>query len=365
MNAPDFSTLQMSRFIRAPRERVYDAFVTEAALRVWKCPRGMTVEQIELDAAVGGRWRLAMRSGDGSRFVVGGAYRELTRPTRIAYSWHWETAPMAGIETRVEVDFSEQDGGTLLQMRHSGFPAAAARDGHAQGWNASLNKLTELLDARGTAATLTLLGDPRSTYVRSVRMGLAEKGIAHTLQPCAPHSPEVLAVHPFGRIPALRDGDLAVFETSAILRYLNECFGGPSLLPDSINERARCEQWVSATHAYLYDTMVRRYVLQYVLPKGEGGRPDRGVIDAALPQIRAQLALLNRAYDGADFLAGARVSMADLLVAPILAYVEAMPEGAQLLDGAPHVRRAQGLIRQRPSFTTTERFRPPTEGKRS
>jgi glutathione S-transferase len=261
---------------------------------------------------------------------------------------------MAGVETLVEVDFGEQDGGTLLQMRHSGFPAAAARDGHAQGWNVTLNKLTELLDARGTAATLTLFGDPRSTYVRSVRMGLAEKDIAYTLLPCAPRSPEVLAVHPFGRIPALRDGDFKVFETSAILRYLNECFGAPSLLPDSIVERARCEQWVSAINAYLYDTMVRRYVLQYVMPKGEGGRPDRSVIDAALPQIRSQLDLLNHAYEGADFLAGARVSIADLFLAPILAYVETMPEGAQLLDAVPHVRRAQGLMRQRSSFTTTE-----------
>ena len=49
-------------------------------------------------------------------------------------------------------------------------------------------------------------------------MALAEEGIAYRLQVGAPHSPQVLAVEPLGRIPALRDGEIALFETSAIVR---------------------------------------------------------------------------------------------------------------------------------------------------
>src|SRR5206468_2313096 len=143
------------------------------------------------------------------------------------------------------------------------------------GWSSCFNRLNDLLDARGTAATVTLLGDPRSTYVRTARMGFAEKGVAITLQPVAPHSPEILAVHPFGRIPALRDGEIEVWETSAILRYLDESFGdGPLLTPGRIADRVTGEQWVSAVNSYLYDTMVRRCVLQYVFPKGANGQPD-------------------------------------------------------------------------------------------
>jgi glutathione S-transferase len=295
-----------------------------------------------------------MQTRDGSRFVVGGEYREVAPPERVAFTWQWEAGPMAAMQTLVEVSFAEQEGGTLVQMRHAGFTSEPARDSHGRGWNGTLNKLTEQLDPRGSAATLTLLGDARSTYTRTARMGLAEKGVAFSLQRCGPHTPELLAVNPFGRIPALRDGEFGMFETSAILRYIDECFDGPSLLPGSIADRARCEQWVSATNAYLYDTMVRRYVLQYVFPRGENGQPDAGVIAAAVKEMPAQLAALDRACAGSDFIAGATVSLADLFIAPILAYVELMPEGKALLAAAPHLMRTQARVRERASFTATQ-----------
>jgi glutathione S-transferase len=357
MNAPDRFELQQTRFIRAPREKVFAAFTDEAMLRHWHCPRGLSVPHSHSDPRAGGEWQLQMRARDGSRFVVGGVYREVKPPERLVYTWAWQgdDSPMAGVETLVEVDFLARDDGTELRLRHSGFPAAAARDAHAVGWRSTLNRLLDAVDARGTAATLTLLGDVRSTYTRTVRMALAEKGLACTLQPCAPHSPEILAVHPFGRIPALRDGEIALFETSAIVRYLDECFGdAATLLPGGQLARAQCEQWVSATNAYLYDTMVRRYVLQYLFPRGSGGQPDRGVIGAALQEIPAQLAALDKAYGTDDWLAGGAPSMADLFVAPILAYVERMPEGPALLRAAPNVQRAQATLRRRDSFIRTD-----------
>jgi glutathione S-transferase len=192
MNAPEMFELQMSRHIRAPRERVCDAFLSADELRRWMCPRGMSVAEASVDAREGGRWRLAMLARDGSRFVVGGEYRQVKPPERLVFTWQWEAGPMPGVQTLIEVTFSVQDGGTLVQMRHGGFPAAAARDAHGQGWNATLNKLTEALDPRGTAATLTLLGDARSTYTRTARMGLAEKGVGYTLQACGPHSPAAI-----------------------------------------------------------------------------------------------------------------------------------------------------------------------------
>jgi glutathione S-transferase len=354
MNAPELFELTLSRHIRAPRERVCDAFLSADEMRQWMCPRGMRVAEASADARLGGRWRVAMVARDGSRFVVGGEYRELARPDRVAFTWSWEGNAMPPMQTLIEVSFTVQDGGTLLEMRHGGFPAGATRDSHRQGWNTTLNKLTERLDPRGSTATIRLLGDARSTYTRTARMGLAEKGVAHTLQSCGPHTPEILEVHPFGRIPAFRDGDFSLFETSAILRYVEESFDGPSLLPGNIADRARCEQWVSATNAYLYDTMVRRFVLQYVFPRGEGGRPDGGVIASALKEMPAQLAALDRASGRSDFLAGNTLSLADFFVAPIIAYGERMPEGAALLAAAPALMRSQARVRERASFTSTQ-----------
>jgi glutathione S-transferase len=354
MNAPHSFDLQMSRFIRAPRDKVFDAFVTRDALVAWMCPRGMRIPEAEVDARVGGRYRITMRARDGSTFMVGGTYREIARPRRLVMTWQWEGGGMPELQTLIAVNFSEADGGTRIELQHSGFPDVGLRDAHSQGWGSTFSRLTDLLDERGSAASVTLLGDPRSTYTRTARMGLAEKGVAYTLERAAPRTPGILAVHPFGRIPGFRDGDLALFETSAILRYIDESFDGPALLPGTIRDRARCEQWVSAVNAYLYDTMVRRYVLQYVIPRGPEGKPDRGVIDPALAEIEGHLRVLEQAYGGRDYLVGNTLCMADLFLAPILACVEAMPEGAQLLAACPNVRRGQAAVRERASFKATE-----------
>lgn len=354
MNRPATFDLEMSRFIRAPRERVFDAFVQREALSAWMCPRGMHAAEVEVEARIGGRYRIVMRSRIGETFVVGGVYREIERPERLVYTWRWESAGMPNMETLITATFAERDGGTEMRLLHTGFPEASVRDSHGQGWSSTLNKLVDLLDPRGSAATVTLLGDPRSTYVRTARMGLAEKGIAYTLERTGPHTPEVLAVHPFGRIPAFRDGEIALFETSAILRYVEESFDGPSLLPGRIVDRARCEQWLSVVNAYCYDAMIRRYVLQYVFPRGAGGKPDRATIDGAMSDIAVQLGILDRAYGERDWLVGTSPCMADLFLAPIMAYVGTMPEGEALLAATPNVRRAHAAIRERASFQQTD-----------
>jgi glutathione S-transferase len=305
---------------------------------------------------VGGAYRVQMRARDGTPFGVGGQYVELNRPARLSYTWSWEAgSPMPeGMQTLIEIDLVERDGGTELRMLHTGFPSAELRDNHHHGWDSCFNRLNDTLDPRGTAGTLTLLGNPLSTYVRTARMGFAEKGVAITLQSVKPHSPELLAVHPFGRMPALLDGETAIWETSAILRFADESFGyGTLLTPGRVADRVQCEQWVSAVNCYLYDTMIRRYVLPYLFPKGEGNQPDRAVIDQAVGEMPSQLAALEKAYTSRDWLAGPRLSFADLFVAPILYAIEQFPEGRRLLTDMPAIRRAQAVIRQRPSFVST------------
>jgi len=77
------------------------------------------------------------------------------------------------------------------------------------------------------------------------------------------------------------------------------------------------------------------------------------VIDAAAKEMAEQLAILERAYGGNDFLAGQALSMADLFLAPILYYVEQFPEGKALFQKHASVMRAQAVIRARPSFRET------------
>jgi glutathione S-transferase len=62
-------------------------------------------------------------------------------------------------------------------------------------------------------------------------------------------SPVHLALHPFDRVPILQNGDFTLYETSAIVAYLEEVFPTPSLLPETAEDRARMNQWISAVNS--------------------------------------------------------------------------------------------------------------------
>lgn len=355
MTARQTYDLSLTRSIRAPREKVFDAFVQSDLLRLWYGPRGVTIPEAQMDVRAGGRYRIVMRPRTGETFVVTGEYREVKPPERLVFTWKWEGEQMAAMgESLVTVTLTEKAGETEVRLHHSGFPSPEVRDRHLGGWNPALNCLVDATDSRGSAASITVLGDPRSTYTRTVLMALAEKGVAYTLEPAAPHTDAIRAVHPFGRIPGFRDGDLQLFETSAVVRYLDESFGdGPLLVPGNARPRAQMEQWISAINSYVYPAFIQRYVLQYIFPKGEGGKPDRKVIDAVLVDIAAHLAVLDKAYGADDWLAGGAPSIADLLLAPIVFYLKMMPEGSKLLAATANVARAHEVIAKRASFQAT------------
>lgn len=358
MTARDTFDLTISRTIRAPRQKVFDAFTKPDLLKRWFRPRGFTVVDAVLDPRVGGRYRVTMRPRSGTTETVSGEYREVMAPERLVFTWNWESEQMSAIgETLITVSFAEHRAEhgveTEVCLLHSGFPAPEARDGHSQGWNSVLNELVDLVDPRGSTATITVYGNPRSTYVRTVRMALAEKGVAYRHELAAPHSEAILSICPFGRVPAFRDGDFTLYETSAIVRYIDESFDGTALVASNPWARTRMEQYVSLINCHGYDAMVRRYVLQYIFPKGADGKPDRQLIDKAVPEIKQQLETFDQAYGARDYLVGAEMTMADLLLAPIVFYLAQFPEGKALLAAAPNVSRAHAAMAQRESFKAT------------
>ncbi|HTT40460.1 MAG TPA: SRPBCC domain-containing protein [Burkholderiales bacterium] len=348
-------TLTLIRTFKAPREQVFNAFTKREALQSWFGPEGYTVPRASIDVRTGGRYRIEMHSPEGTVHILTGDYREVRPPERLVFTWAWLDGAGVGPQTLVTLTFAAKGENTELTMEHSGFATAEARDAHNRGWSSSLDCLAGMLAGKQkqVVARPTILGDPRSTHVRSVRMAFVEKGIAYELEPHAPHSEPVNAIHPFGKIPAFRAGGLQLFETSAILRYVDEAFPGPKLMPESPADRARAEQWISCVHCYFFDAMIRRYVLQYVFPKGADGKPDRTVIDAALAESKQQLGVLDAAYGGRTYLAADQASLADLFLAPIVFYVQNMPEGKELLAPFGNVRRAHAAMAERESFQVT------------
>ena len=103
-----------------------------------------------------------------------------------------------------------------------------------------------------------VFGFPRSTFVNIVRLVLTHKEVPYKFQDLEPEmgKPSHLALHPFNRVPILQHGDFTVYETSAIVAYVDETFPRPPLQPRSIPDRARMDQWISAVNSYYYPYMI-------------------------------------------------------------------------------------------------------------
>lgn len=186
-----------------------------------------------------------------------------------------------------------------------------------------------------------LHGFAPSTYVRTCRMALHEKEVAYQLNSAMPQSDEQLARQPWGKVPALTHGDVELYETLVITRYIDEAFSGSTLQPDDVVERARMCQWMSVMMAYLYRPLIRDIVIQRLVVPSQGGSPDEAVIVAAIPEVEKVLAIYDQALSEASYLAGNTLSLADLYLLPLINYLALTPEAEGLLGKTDHLTRWQ------------------------
>jgi glutathione S-transferase len=182
-----------------------------------------------------------------------------------------------------------------------------------------------------------LYGAAYSVYVRIARLTLAEKGVPYRLVEVdilgdgaarEAHLPR----QPFGKIPAFEHGAIRLYETSAICRYIDEAFPGPSLQPATPLARARMMQAISILDRYAYRPLVWDIFVERVMKPNEGGEADEAKIAAALPVARTCLRALNDLVQDAPWIAGGELSLADLHAAPIIGYFLQAPEGRMLSD---------------------------------
>lgn len=202
----------------------------------------------------------------------------------------------------------------------------------------------------------TLYGFDGSTYVRSVRMLLAEKGADYEQVPInvlegEPKEAEHLARHPFGKVPVLDHDGHRILETISIQRYVNDVFDGMNFVPDNPADRARMDTTIAMIDAYGYGALLGGVAAYHLFPDFVGGKDE----DARRDGIRQGMLLLEhvmRLRGGDHFIAGAERTLADFHLAPIIAYVAMTDDADQVFSVAGFASWWQH-VQSLESFTST------------
>ena len=173
---------------------------------------------------------------------------------------------------------------------------------------------------------MKILGHPFSTYTRRVRIAALEKSLDLELQVVdmanREHRGEAFkALNPYGRVPVLADGDFVLYESTAILSYLEARFPEPALLPESPEDRALVDM-----HMKLCDNQMGRHIGTSIFPRRflPEERWNKDAIAEAETEIKKHLAVLERQLDGRRFLVAEQFTLADICYMPFLHFLPLM-----------------------------------------
>ncbi len=199
-----------------------------------------------------------------------------------------------------------------------------------------------------------ILGSP---FVRAVMLALEEKGQPYRFQALGPgesKSEAYLKLHPFGRMPYVEHDGFGLYETQAIIRYIDQVFPAPALTPRDPRAAARMNQVIGVNDWYLFPQSVRIIGFNRIVgPALMGLTPDEAACAAAVPDTVRCVGALEQLLGADAFFGGAAVSLADLMIAPQLSFLAATPEGEAAMKGT----RLNGWLARmedRPSMQATQ-----------
>ena len=156
---------------------------------------------------------------------------------------------------------------------------------------------------------MTLWGFDGSTYVRTVKMVLAEKGVTDFKQvplnvlKGEPKTPEHRERHPFGKVPVLDHDGMRILETTAIARYLNDVLPGKSLIPSAPKDRARMDMIIGLIDSYGYGALTGGVAAYHLFPDFVGGK-NEAMRKGGLENGRKVIELAMKTKGPSPFIAG-------------------------------------------------------------
>lgn len=206
-------------------------------------------------------------------------------------------------------------------------------------------------------ARVIVYGFQRSTYVNIVRLVLTHKNVPFEFHDLEREmgSPSHLALHPFNRVPIFEHDGFRVYETSAIVTYIDEVFPEPALSPEDVRDRARMNQWISAVNSYYYYWIIFHLTHERLVFPELGIASDERVVSKAVPHIAEALDVLERELaHGREFLILDTPTLADFFLLPSLARLGDTKEGKSLLEGKA---RIAGWLSRMAALPSVKRFR--------
>lgn len=200
---------------------------------------------------------------------------------------------------------------------------------------------------------MKLFGNPYSTCTRKVLTVLKEKQAPYEfvmvdLMKGEHKQPAHLARQPFGVVPALEDGDFSMFESRAIIRYLDAKLPGVALTPSNLRERAIMEQWMSVELSYFYNPSMK-IIMQMMFGKMAGKSPDMDVVNGARAEIGRVGDILDKHLAKNTYFSGNMFTLADVCFMPYVEYLFASESG-DLVTSRPAFAAWWNRVNERPSW---------------
>ena len=191
---------------------------------------------------------------------------------------------------------------------------------------------------------------PMSTYSRRVRIALLEKEIPHELivvdMAARKHrDPAYLALNPYGRVPAIQADGFVLYESTAILNYLEATYPQQPLVPADPRERALVDM-----HMKLCDIQMARQTGAIIFPKRflPKERWDEKAMAQAKSEIESHLGILERELTGKQYLVAGRYTLAEVCYTPFVQFLALME-----ITPPPAVARWVEQMLTRPSAVQT------------
>lgn len=196
---------------------------------------------------------------------------------------------------------------------------------------------------------ITVWGRLSSSNVQKVIWALGECGLNYEHVPLGGSfggldAPAYRSMNPNGKVPTLRDGDLIVWESHAIVRYLAARYGSGTLWPIDPGARAVVDQWTDWTATTFQPAWINLFWLFVRTPRE---RHDKAAIGKALLESYAAYAILDRQLEKSAFLAGDRLTYAD--IAAGVSMYRWMTMAIQRPD-MPNLEAWYRRLKERPAF---------------